>query len=380
MATSVRPCFLTPTCSRLGYGLLTSVRGMALALQRSGEQVTVLAGRDRYSDEDAALWRGTALHTFRLTPPRALGWSLQLERWLAREARFDVLDIQGVWAGMNASGLRRARRLGARTVLTPHGMLDPWALARSRLKKRVAGKLFADRVLQSVDCFHALTDAEAEALRSLGLRAPIAVIPNGVELPATTAVEPAQGLRLLFLGRLHTKKCVAELVQAWNAVAAEAADWVLQIAGPDELHMLTQLRALARTANVEFLGELHGVDKERAYRRAHAFILPSRSEGLPMTVLEAWAYGLPVVMTAACNLPDGFVSGAALAIEPSVPSIVEGLRALMRLSPDERAAMGARGRALVERAHSWDHTATELACVYRWLQGQAPRPATIRTV
>jgi glycosyltransferase involved in cell wall biosynthesis len=377
IASPVRSSFLTPTSSRLGYGLLTAVRGMATALAEHGQQVSVLAGRDAFTDEDAALWAGVALHTFPLSPPRSLAFSRQLELWLERHADFDVLNVQGVWAGMNVSGVSHARRIGARVVMAPHGMLDSWALARSRLKKRVARVLFADRVLAAVDCFHALAVSEADALRALGLRAPIAVIANGVALPAKTSAAGGRP-RLLFLGRLHTKKCIGELIEAWNVVGVEAPDWELQIAGPDELRMRGRLRDATKVSNIRFVGELQGEAKERAYAEAHAFVLPSRSEGLPMTVLEAWAYGLPVVMTEACNLSEGFARDAALRVEPDVTSIVDGLRRLVAMSHRDRLAMGARGRALVEERHAWSHAAAQLAAVHAWLRDDGPRPDCVR--
>jgi poly(glycerol-phosphate) alpha-glucosyltransferase len=93
-----------------------------------------------------------------------------------------------------------------------------------------------------------------------------------------------------------------------------------------------------------------------------------------MVVLEAWAYGKPVLMTPECNLPEGFAAHAALRIEPTIDSITEGLRQLFEMSMDERRTMGKRGLTLVEERFTWPKVAFEMKQVYEWLLGGAPKP------
>jgi poly(glycerol-phosphate) alpha-glucosyltransferase len=118
-----------------------------------------------------------------------------------------------------------------------------------------------------------------------------------------------------------------------------------------------------------FFGPAFGKVKEALLRSAEAFILPSFSEGLPMSVLEAWAYGLPVVMTPECNLPEGFVSGAALEIRNSAGDF-EGMRILIEMTDQERAAMGMRGRCLVEENFTWPKVAAQMRQLYEELLGR----------
>ena len=96
-----------------------------------------------------------------------------------------------------------------------------------------------------------------------------------------------------------------------------------------------------------------------------------------MAVLEAWSYGLPVLMTPECNIPEGFAAEAALRIEPNVTSIAHGLRQLTAMSPSERAAMGQRGRALVEKRFTWPRVAEEMHSVYEWILGKGPEPSCL---
>jgi poly(glycerol-phosphate) alpha-glucosyltransferase len=72
-----------------------------------------------------------------------------------------------------------------------------------------------------------------------------------------------------------------------------------------------------------------------------------------MTVLEAWAYAKPVLMTPECNLLEGFSAGAALRVGPTPEEIADGLRSIIEMKHDARKAMGARGRDLVATKFSW---------------------------
>jgi poly(glycerol-phosphate) alpha-glucosyltransferase len=116
--------------------------------------------------------------------------------------------------------------------------------------------------------------------------------------------------------------------------------------------------------DVVFFGPAFGEEKEALLRSAEAFILPSFSEGLPMSVLEAWSYGLPVVMTPECNLPEGFACGAALEIRSGEGSFQDGMRILIEMTNQERAAMGMRGRRLVEERFTWPKVAARMKKIY----------------
>jgi len=125
------------------------------------------------------------------------------------------------------------------------------------------------------------------------------------------------------------------------------------------------------------LGPCFGPEKDALLRRADAFILPSLSEGLPMAVLEAWAYAKPVLMTPECNLPEGFAAGAAIRIDPNAGAIARGLRDLFSAPGSALRAMGWAGRALVEERFTWPKIAQDMKAVYGWVLGQGPRPGCV---
>jgi poly(glycerol-phosphate) alpha-glucosyltransferase len=179
------------------------------------------------------------------------------------------------------------------------------------------------------------------------------------------------------MGRIHLKKGIRELISAWTTLRELHGEWDLVIAGPDEIGLQRELERESSGSGVRFVGEVRGEEKARLLRESHAFILPSFSEGLPIAILEAWSYGLPVVMTRECNLPHGFAESAAAEVRPDVQSIATTLRTFLNLRPEELAEYGKRGRLLVQRCYSWTRVAKELVGVYDWLRSGDARPGCV---
>jgi poly(glycerol-phosphate) alpha-glucosyltransferase len=382
--------FLTASVSHSAGGLFDAVRGLAGSLRDNGDYpVQVFGLHDRNTEADRGAWGDVPVRTFEVAGPAAFGFAPGLERAL-EAAHPEIVHVHGLWMYPSVVSLRWAKS-GSPYIVSPHGMLDPWAAKNSRWKKRFAGALYENRHLRGAACLHALNQAEADAFRAYGLRNPVCVIPNGVETPASRPTVPApwedrlpKDARVLFyIGRLHPKKGLRALLQGWSTVQRDAkrSGWQLVIAGWDQDGHEQELRALASTLGLNesahFVGPQFGELKAACFHAAGAFILPSVSEGLPMTVLEAWAYGLPVLMTPRCNLPEGQTAHAALVMEPDADSIAQALRRLFSMSEAERESTGARGRRLVEERYLWSEIAQKMAAVYDWVLGTGPRPGCI---
>jgi poly(glycerol-phosphate) alpha-glucosyltransferase len=383
---------LLASVSRRAAGVFEAVRRLCQSLVDRDLRVSVFGLADEYSATDGASWRPLRPQVFQARRPLSFGWSGELGAAL-RAAQLDLIHAHGLWMYPSLANLRAATAANRPYVISPHGMLDPWALRQSRWKKRLASFLFECRHLRRAACLHALTVAEARACRAYGLENPVAVIPNGIDLPESGPRLPAPwggdadgcGPALLFLGRIHPKKGLCNLLSAWAQVrrdrGAAARDWLLVIAGWDqgghEAELREQQRQLDLGAAVRFVGPVHGPDKAAAFRHAEAFVLPSFSEGLPMAVLEAWAHGLPAVLTPECNLPQGFAAGAALRVKPDARDLARGLHELLDLSAAQRRSMGARGRDLVAQQFTWPHIAAAMHATYDWVLGAGPRPSCI---
>jgi glycosyltransferase involved in cell wall biosynthesis len=380
----MRVGFLVSSVSRKAGGLFQSVRGLAKAVASTNASVRVFGIRDEQSAVDMQVWRPVSVQTFR-PRLRAWGYSNQLVPAMI-EADLEILSVHGLWKYCSVGSQRWHRQTGRPYIVHPHGMLEPWALRNARWKKRIAAAFYENQHLRGAACLRALSEAEADSIRAYRLRNPICVIPNGIDLPDLTEsnakTQSENRKTLLYLGRLHPKKNISNLIRAWNETfnsqRGSGERWVLAIAGWDQGGYQSELKRIAGGASVVFLGPRFGAEKSECYRTCDAFVLPSLSEGLPMTVLEAWAYAKPVLMTPKCNLPEGFSARAALPIGPRPEEIAAGLKQLAEMSDGDRAAVGARGRTLVATKFSWPRIGEQMRAVYEWVLGAAAPPQTIR--
>jgi poly(glycerol-phosphate) alpha-glucosyltransferase len=383
----MRVGFLVGSVSRKAGGLFQSVRGLAKAVASTNANVQVFGIRDEESAVDLQEWRPLSVQTFR---PRLRAWGYSNELVPAMlDADLDILSVHGLWKYCSVAAQRWHRQTGRPYVVHPHGMLEPWAVRNAMWKKRIAAFLYENQHLRGAACLRALSEAEAQSIRSYGLHNPICVIPNGVDLPdlreSNAKTESTNRKTLLYLGRLHPKKNISNLIRAWNETfnsqRSSGDRWVLAIAGWDQGGYESELKRLAAGTgtSVLFLGPQFGADKSECYRACDAFILPSLSEGLPMAVLEAWSYAKPVLMTADCNLPEGFSAKAAIRIGSSSDEISAGLKQMIEMSGEDRAAMGTRGRTLVATNFSWPRIGEEMRAVYEWLLDNGAPPQTVRS-
>jgi poly(glycerol-phosphate) alpha-glucosyltransferase len=412
--------------SRADGGIFEAERALQSALaEGEGVDVRVVGVRDEFTDVDLAKWGSLRPRVAALRGPVGFGYAPGLANLL--DADVDLAYAATLWKYPSWAVLNWQKKTRKPVVVAPHGSLDAWALNNSRWKKRVAAWFFKDEQLRRATCFRALCAAEADAIRAYGLRQRIEIVPNGVELPeklTTENTESTEGRnRLLFLGRIHPKKGLVGALRAWAEIQNlkseihNSKQWQFVIAGWDQGGHEAELKALCgdlglriaacglaenlklnsyrlkterdldiqgglRPENgssrrlplpdvdVVFFGPAFGEEKEVLLRSAEAFILPSFSEGLPMSVLEAWAYGLPVLMTPECNLPEGFASGAALEIRSGEGSFQNGMRTLIEMTDQERAAMGLRGRRLVEEKFTWSKVAAQMRRLYEEVLGR----------
>lgn len=385
MTGSIRPLnlgILTASLSAEAGGLFESVRLPANLMHNRGHIVSVYGVVDEGLNVGRDAWKVDRFRAFPVVGPKRFAFAPGLGRELSAN-RYDALHLHGLWNYSSVAARRWNRRNEGALVISPHGMLDPWAQRNSHVKKRVAKWAFENANLRGAAVLRALCWAEADAIEALGLGVPIAVIPNGVALPTdepeSSSANPSRK-KLLFLGRIHPKKGIAELIEAW-AIAGKASrairdDWELQIAGWDDGNHLQQLTRLAeerQLGNVTFPGPLYGQEKQAAYAQCDAFILPSYSEGMPMTVLEAWAHRKPVLMTDACNIPEGFVAGAACRIDNEPGALATALQYHLD-QPSALVRTGERGRRLVEERFTWERIVDQHIGLFSWLAGRGPRP------
>jgi glycosyltransferase involved in cell wall biosynthesis len=299
-----------------------------------------------------------------------------------REEPPDVIHDHGAWLPSNRAASVVAERHGLPFVATPRGMLTGWSLRHRGFKKRAAWHLYQKRVLRRADLFHVTSGEEAEGLRELGFEQPAAVIPNGVPLPDEHKTQPSAGATrtALFLSRIHPKKGLPMLLEAWAEVRPEG--WRLVIAGPSEgghrAELEQQARRLGLDEVVSFPGAIPDDDKWAHHRAADLFVLPTHSENFGIVVAEALASGVPAITTTGAPWQELETERCGWWTAIGTEALAQALREAVALSDEERLAMGRRGRALVAERYSWEHVAEQMRAVYAWLLGEGERPGCVR--
>lgn len=315
-----------------------------------------------------------------------LQWSGQFATMLERRCRVTnaaIIHDTGVWLSTNHAAAALAKRMQLKRVVSPRGMLTPWALRHKALKKRIAWRLYQERDLRRAHLLHATSAAERDDLRACGLTQPVAVIPNGVDLPAAAdpvvPSDPARTHTLLFLSRIHPKKGLLDLVSAWAQV--RPAGWQLVLAGPDDQgHRAEVEAAIDRQGvmdSITFVGELDDAAKWDWYRKADLFVLPSHSENFGIAVAEALACGVPVITTQGTPWQELVTHRCGWWVSIGTPGLAAALREAIQCGAATRGEMGRRGRELVAARYSWARAAEQMGAAYAWLLGAGPRPECV---
>jgi glycosyltransferase involved in cell wall biosynthesis len=294
----------------------------------------------------------------------------------------DVMHTHGLWLMPNISPAQIARRAGKAFVLSPRGMLGAAALRFSRRRKQLVWALMQKQAAASAAMLHATSHEECEEIRAMGLVNPVAVIPNGIDVPPLSRPAPGAVRTVLSLGRVHPKKGLDRLIRAWSQLGPEAEGWRLRIVGPSEGGCADDLRALTHALGLQTVvveNSLFGEAKLAAYREADLFALPTLNENFAMTVAEALAAGTPVISTKGAPWAGLEVEGCGWWVDHGEAAMAAALTNAMMRPREDLAAMGERGRAWMQRDFSWDRIGRDMLEAYRWIRLGGDRPATVRT-
>lgn len=289
----------------------------------------------------------------------------------------DFLHLHGVWEPILLRSAALAHRAGVAYCISPHGMLDPWSLSQKRLKKAIALRLGFRRMLNRSGFIHTLNNDERSLIAPLGLTAVTCTIPNGISLAEVDGFASRGSFRarvpelgdapyILFLSRLHPKKGLDILVDAFAGLRALRGDVHLVVAGPDagaETRLRDAISSTGIGASTHITGPLYGTAKFEAMADAACFCLPSRQEGFSVAITEALACATPVVISDQCHFPEVAAVGAGHVVPLAADAVRDALNSVLA-NPDLAAEMGSNGRRLVEDHLTWDKIAQQSLRAY----------------
>ncbi len=362
----------------------------AAGLSQLGNDVEIIAPSPSESDDEDILnaWRDIFDSGIQLNLLRR---AERFKKYVMRRSsllldsidRADVVHIHGIWSPFLVLTGKVCRETGTPYLVSSHGCLDPWSLQQSRIPKLIASYFFgALRLLNRSSAVVFGSDDEAAAAGLIDKTVMRLVVPNGAvgysgdRIDARSKLlEKYPALReweriLLFYSRIHPKKGLHLLIEAFSEIAVEHPNCGLLIAGLRQDHkheeeIREQVKSGGLDRQVMITTDLSGPSSQFVYKACDAFILPSVQEGFPMAVLESLASGVPVVATDVCRLPEIRSSGAGIVVGCSVDEIREGVRQILEVSSAELDEMGGRAAGLASEKFQWDAICQKLQKEYR---------------
>ncbi len=316
--------------------------------------------------------------------PSRLGSSPSMRHWLAQTAmagEVNLIHNHGIWMMPNVYPGWVGKKTGIPLIVSPRGMLSDWAMKSGSPMKRLFWPLVQRPALNATTCFHATAESEYAEIRRLGFKQPVAIIPNGIDIPECSSKPSVEPPTLLFLGRIHPKKGLDLLLPAWAVVQKHFPEWRLRVVGPDNGGYLQRLRQWAselKLERIEFTGPLVGQAKWQAYRNASLFVLPTYSENFGLTVAEALAAGTPSIVTKGAPWQGLVTHQSGWWIDTSLDALAATLEDALSRPRNELEAMGRRGREWIEADFRWQRVGQQMAQTYRWVIDGGMPPAWVR--
>ncbi len=306
----------------------------------------------------------------RLSQYRALkkAWCKLLD-----DIRPDVVHVNCCWMPQSAWTQKWAQQAGYKVMLSPHGMLEPWIMARHYWTRKVPALwLYQRRAVVRADCLHATAESEKENLLKLGYNNRIAVIANGIDVEQIDLkTNWERKKKILFLSRIHVKKGIEFLLEAVAALKERLEGYTVRIAGEGEEEYIRQLQQQAQqlgiAEKIDFCGGVYGDRKWELFREADLFVLPTYSENFGIVVAEALACGTPVITTVGTPWEELQQEHCGWWTEIGTVPTIRALKAFLDLPVTELEAMGRNGRRLVEAKYSSRKVAEDMLELYREL-------------
>lgn len=299
-----------------------------------------------------------------------------------KENSYRLLHGHGIWQMKVHKMSKYARKNNIPYLITPRGMLEPWSLSQGRLKKKLALKLFQYKDIKEAACIHATAEMEAQNIRKLGFKNPIAVIPNGInvsEFPLQDFYKKKENRKLLFLSRIHPKKGIENLINAWELIDNEIKqNWIVEIVGNGDKEYIQNLKD-----NIESKGlgkkirvkqPVFGQEKIDLYADADLFVLPTFSENFGIVIAEALASFTPVITTKGTPWEDLKIANAGWWIDIGVNPLKKALEDAFQKTDEALFEMGKNGRELIEKKYAMDAVATKMASLYDWILKDTEKP------
>jgi glycosyltransferase involved in cell wall biosynthesis len=289
-----------------------------------------------------------------------------------RNGDYQLFHANGIWEYTELITAKIARKKGIPYIITPHGMLYPHALSISKLKKQIFLRLFLMNDLNKAAVVHATCMEEMQHLRNLGVKLPIAVIPNPINIPEEITPSTPNLLRIGYLGRVHPRKNIERLLYVWKHLNLDQTEAELIIIGDgDENYMdfLKKEREKLNLKNVIFTGFLSGKAKAKALSSLSYLAVPSDFENFGMIIPEALNYGIPVIASKGTPWQELNTHRCGWWVDNDVETLAKTIQKAIDTSENDRIEMGKRGQELIKSNYSIEVISKKMSRLYEWILG-----------
>lgn len=366
---------IVPDIENMSAGPAYSVPAMTEGLRRNNVEVELFSlGRSggRTFNYPVRLFQTTAFSL-------GTGWSPSMLSALKASCKqVDIVHTNSIWMFPNVYPSWAAKGTRCKVVIGPRGTVSEWALQRSQWKKYIFGHLFQYPAMRRADMFVATCEDEAYDIRRMGYSQPIAIIPNGVDVPNVGNVSVLPRRRMFFLSRIHPKKNVEMLIRCWARIEDRFSNWDLSIVGPDKDNPYAEeMKILGRKLNckrIRFEGEINGYAKYRFIAESECEILPTHSENFGMVVAESLACGTPVICTRGAPWRGLIENCCGWWVDISESALEAAMVDAMSKTRIELSQMGKRGEDWMRRDFDWVAIGRKMRNAYEWLLGGVERP------
>ncbi|MEC3877609.1 glycosyltransferase [Chryseobacterium salviniae] len=375
---------------KASYGLGSISIGLAKAQLELGEDISVWSS----DTEETILWSS---ENYGFPRERLFGFpqtfpfikaSCKEIRKASNDKSIDIVHQHSLWTSQSII-TSILRDNGAKTIIAAHGTLAEHTLENSKLKKKIALSLFERRNLEKASVLHATSEYEIEDFRRLGLKNPIAYIENGVGSKAL--LEKGNGDQfkskyhlpkdkkvLLYLSRITPKKGLDMLLPAVSELQEKFNEWILVIVGNNEFNYQPEVEAMINALQLNdkvfIIEPQFGAAKYNVFEASDFFILPSYSEGSPMVIVEALAYGLPVITTKSSSWRDLNDFHTGFWVDINKDHIKQALKSMTDLSDEELNQYSNNAKKLIKKKYLWDEISKKTIELYEWIAFKGDKP------
>ena len=310
---------------------------------------------------------------------KKLGSSKKLRKYLQvkiKDKSINIIHSHAMWHIIATYPGNLLKYNDYKIVTSPRGTLSRIALDDKKFIKVIFWYLFLYLPINKTHCFHATSYQEYLDIRNKGFKQPIAIIPNGIDIPKIIKKKCTMNKRYItFIGRIDKIKGLENLLNAWKQVHKKFDNWHLKIIGTDMsynkksnyLYKLKRLSIKLNLINIDFIDPLYGEEKLQELADSDIMVLPSLSENFGMTVAESLSVGTPVITTNQTPWHEIVEKKSGWCIDVGVKPMVECLENVLLLDSDKLENMGKNGIEWMKNDYSWHSVAKKFLLTYKWL-------------